>query len=301
MRLDKAVSLFLGGHKPTTRQAYAHALIPMRDWVGPARDLASIKPALLVEYWETVAAHGYAPATERKLAKGIKTFFNWCVRLEELSRSPAGVLKAPKIPRLISRAKAMTDAELARLLDDLAHKTIPRDYALVLLLSETGIRIGGAAGLRLGDLQWDTLRAVNIVEKGHEPRWAPFSAGCATALQRWISYRGAHYTLTGVYVFSRDGSPPAARVLSQAVRRACLRVGVRSLGPHALRHRKGQQFSDNGVSVAVAAAGLGITVGVMLDHYYQTDLETAEKEMRKLMAVEAEPPNIVPLKRLTGD
>lgn len=296
MQLDKAVSLFLGEHKPTTRKAYAHALLPMRDWVGPARELATIKPVLLIEYWQTVVQpHGYALATERKLAKGIKTFFNWCVKIDLLRRSPAAMLKAQRIPRLISRDKAMRDDELAAVLDHLRHKTIPRDYALVLFIAQTGCRIGGAAGLKLADIDWAVLRAL-VTEKGHDPRPVAFDDDCARALRHWLAYRSAHYAIRGVHVFSRYGEPPNPKYLGKQVRRACLAVGIRSLGPHSLRHRKGHQLSDHKVSPPVAATAMGITTGVMLGFYYPTDWETAERELRKLMAVDAAPPdNIVRL------
>ena len=53
MELAKAVALFLGEYKPSTRKAYAHALRPMRDWLGPARELTGITPVLLIEYVQT--------------------------------------------------------------------------------------------------------------------------------------------------------------------------------------------------------------------------------------------------------
>lgn len=285
MKLEQAVALFLGEYIPTTRKAYSHALIPMSNWIGPAREVSGIRPALLVEYVQTCieGRADLAAATKRKLVKGIKTFFNWCVRIELLKKSPAVQLRAHKVPRRISREKAMTDAELDALLAYVRFKTVPRDLALILFISESGCRRGGAAGLRLADIDWNGLRAT-VTEKGEQSRLVAFSDLCARALRHWLAYRSAHYRVKGVYVFSHDGAPVRPAVLAQAIRRDCQKAGIRSLGPHSLRHRKGHQLADSRVAPSVAATALGHSDPLItVTYYYPDDWETAERELRALM------------------
>ncbi len=282
MLLRDAVDLFLGEYKPSTQQAYRGPLYRMRDWLGPARPLENLQSAHLVEYFQDVKAHGYSPATLQKHAKSIKTFFNWCVRLRLMEASPARFIRAPKPPRLISREKAMRDDELERILEYLLHKTVPRDYALVLFLADTGCRRGGAATLRLQDIDFEALTA-EVTEKGERARKVAFGEKCAQAIRRWLAYRGDHYAVKGTYVFSVDGLPLKPEVISQAIRRACKRVGVRTLSSHSLRHRKGHQFADHRIAPSIAATALGHSDPMItVSYYYPSDWETAQQALREL-------------------
>lgn len=298
MELGKAIELFLGEHKPTTRKSYTYPLRQMRDWIGPARQVSDIRPEHLIEYFQTQVKNGkYAPATEVKNEKTLKGFFNWCVRLEIIEKSPAKLLRASKVPRRISRDKAMPDDDLTKLLDHLRHKTVPRDFALVLFLADTGCRRGGAAGLRIQDVDFDGLIAT-VTEKGGEPRPVAFSEQCAKAILHWLAYRSAHYTIKGVFVFSKDGGPMDPVLISQEIRRSCRRVGIKVRSSHSLRHRKGHQFADARIAPSIAATALGHSSShITVESYYPSDWDTAEKALRELMTVNPTNPKIVNISR----
>lgn len=289
MELGKAIELFLGDYKASTYNAYKPDLHKLRDWIGPARQVSDITPPMLVEYFQkSLGKKGYAVATVQKAAKTIKTFFNWCVRLDLIARSPAYAVRARKPSRRISREKAMNEDELEELLNFLRYKTNPRDFALVLFLADTGCRRGGAAGLRLKDIQWDKLLA-SVTEKGEQSRTVAFSEQCSKAMLRWITYRSEHFTVRGVYVFSQEGQPMNAEQISQNIRRACKKAGIRSLSAHSLRHRKGHQFADHRIAPSLAATYLGhANVLTTLEHYYPTDWESAERAGRELMTAAPE-------------
>lgn len=284
MRLDAAINLFLGEFKQTTAKTYAASLFIMRDWLGPARELSSLKPEMLVEFFQQriyAESYAYAAATIQKHTKTVKTFFNWCVRIELITRSPAQVIRGKKLPRAISREKAMRDDELAKILDAVRYK--PRDYALILFLADTGARRGGAAGLTAKDINWDKLIAT-VTEKGEKPRLVAFSPLCAQAIRHWLMYRSAHYRVTGVHIFTQDGQPMRPENISLIIRRAARVAGVRVLSSHSLRHRKGHQFADQRIAPSIAATALGHSDSVItISHYYPSDWDTAEKALRELM------------------
>lgn len=289
MELRRAIELFLGEYKASTRKAYGHALLTMQDHIGPARELSGIKPELMVEYFQWVKTRDFAPATVQKHIKAIKTFFNWCVKLELIPRSPAFIIKGKKLPRAVDRAKAMTDAELNALLEAVRYK--PRDFALILFLADTGCRRGGAVGLRLQDVNWEKLVAV-VTEKGEQSRNVAFSEQCARALVKWLSYRSKNHRVTGetltngeqhIYLFSRDGKLMQAENVSLIIRRACKAAGIRILSSHSLRHRKGHQLADARVAPSIAATALGHSDPVItLNYYYPHDWESAERALREL-------------------
>jgi integrase len=66
-------------------------------------------------------------------------------------------------------------------------------------------------------------------------------------------------------------------------KRAAKDAGVRVLSSHSLRHRKGHQFSDAGISVTTAATALGHSDPMItLTYYYPHDWATAKEALQNL-------------------
>lgn len=280
MNLGKAVNLFLGDYKPSTRESYKHALLMLVDYLGEDHPVERIRPASLLEFHhDRLVPRGYADATLRKHIKTVKTFFNWLVRMDEIDKTPAHIIKAKRLPMYVSRDKAMTDDELAVLLDYLRFK--PRDYALVLFLADTGCRIGGAANCKVEDLDL-TRRTGRVTEKGEITRPVRYGVLCAVAIERWLAVRKNK----GEYVFSRGYKPMKADNISLMLRRACKVVGIRTLSGHSLRHRKGHQLADARVAPSIAATALGHSdPTITLMHYYPADWASAERALDELVTI----------------
>lgn len=287
MELKHAIQLFLSEQRPTTSESYRHPLKRMCDFFGPSRLITTIKPADLAEYrqhLETLRVNGnpYAPATMLKHIKTLKVFFNRMAKMEVIDRSPAFILKQKRLPTYVSRDKAMTDQELAVLLDFVKRK--PRDYALLLFIADTGCRISGAAGLTIGELDLENRRAW-VEEKGDKRRQVAYGDLCARAVIQWLIARPK---TAGQFVFSRTAGSMKADNISLMIRRTCKQVGIRVLSGHSLRHRKGHQLADQRTAPSIAATALGHSdPTITLRHYYPADWESAERELQKLVATEA--------------
>jgi integrase/recombinase XerC len=251
MELRKAIELFLAQYKKKSRETYGYNLKNFANFVGPKRLIAQLTPLHILEYQQYVEGRSLAPATRITYFKMVKIFFNWLTKMELVEKSPARALKIQRTSAHVEKTKAMTDEELTRVLDWV--KWHPRDFALITFLADTGCRAGGAAGLRVGDIDFDALRAI-VTEKGEKTRPVSFEAVCARALRVWLDKRPAK---AGMYVFSDTVKPLQAASISQIVTRACVRAGVRPLGSHSLRHRKGHQLAFGHVPPTIAALAMG--------------------------------------------
>lgn len=283
MNLQDAIHLFLAEYQNAgTREAYRYCLIPMRDYLGPARPLTNVQPVDMAEYIAAMKARGYADATQRKNIQAVKRFWNWCVEFELVEVSPARSIRGKKLKTYISRDKAMTDAELEAILEHARYK--PRDYALILFLADTGARAQGAANLTVDNLNLDECIAM-VTEKGDKTRPVAYGVRTANAIRIWMLRRPR---TAGDYVFSRRQTPLKPDNISQIIRRACIAAGVRSLGSHSLRHRKGHQLADARTAPSIAATALGHSDPVItLQHYYPADWDTALAELKRLAAGDA--------------
>lgn len=286
LTLARAVDLFLGEQIPSTRKSYMYVLFAMRDYVGPARPLDTIAAEYLLEHMQAIRQRPdvKSNATVNKHVKTIRTFFNWCVNQGFITSSPAKGLRYRRHSEAIPREKAMPDYLYERLVD--YAQWHPRFYALVLFLGDTGCRIGGAAGLRWNDVDFNQSMAV-VTEKGKPPREVFFGKECRAVLLRW---REHHPMTRGDFVFSAKGQRILNDNLGQFFRRHCDVAGIGSWGPHSLRHRKGHQLADARVAPSVAARALGDTVEVTMKYYYPDDLERVKEAMQDLAYRDAPTP-----------
>lgn len=170
-----------------------------------------------------------------------------------------------------------------------------RGLALVLYLADSGGRIGGAWSLQVNDLQLDSGTGT-VTEKGDKSRTVAYGPAAVNALRMWLLIRKGDL---GDYVFSYRGNKlKESAILGQFFRRLCIDAGIGSWGPHSLRHRKGFQLSDSGVSITIAAEALGHSSTGTTEQYYPHDWDRAQKAIRDLSTQpEDEASNIIQLPR----
>ncbi len=143
-----------------------------------------------------------------------------------------------------------------------------RNIAVLLLLRDTGMRVGELRALNLKDVDLVNKRALIKTEKsrGMKPiRPVFWYDECNEALKEWIEERDRFLRKRGItedalFVIShRDKG--VARIGQSAVgiafRKASWTAGVPTLNPHSLRHRKGHLLSKEGANNSIISSVLG--------------------------------------------
>ncbi|MCU0481683.1 MAG: tyrosine-type recombinase/integrase [Anaerolineae bacterium] len=284
---------------PRTRIAYAESINNMMNYVGPARPVGEVTPIELISHVNTYIKRELSPHTVNKHIKTIQTFFNWLVKTQVIKESPAKALKKRKVSTLVPKSKAMPKDDLITILE--YTKWLPREDAFIKFVADTACRARGVAGLRIGDIDFETNTAT-VTEKGDISRTVAFGDATAIALRRWLAVRKAPTD----FVFQsgpRRFSPEAA---GQMVRRLCIKVGVKPRQTHSLRHAKAWELSDDGVGVGVIATALGDTVDIVVKYYIPRDevraLESLKQKSIATPEPQKQPDNIIqfPLKRVSS-
>jgi site-specific recombinase XerD len=293
MNLESAVNTFLLSHPNLgTRKAYKGCLIPMVNYIGPARPADKVTGPDIIEYSATLYTRNYSPATIRKHVISIKAFFNFLVKIDMIEQSPARAVKTPR-RKANTRAKAMQESEYKRILE-FAAQSSPRNHALILFFADTGCREISARRLRIADIDFAKNTAV-ITGKGDKTRSVYFGKRCKQALQAWLQIKPAN---SSDYVFrqrvNRADSTGELKegVLSQVIRRIAKKHHLhidRPLGSHSLRHRKGHQLADSGTPLSIAQKALGHADPTTTLVYYPEDDERVYKKMQEL-ATDYTPP-----------
>jgi len=268
--LKEALRLFLSiDRSRQTRLSYEQVLTRFVEDIGPRRRLENITPEDLDAYISDMrqARVKYAdhptrpaiheplsPATIYKWIKTIKAFFNWLVKREYLTLSPARFLTARRPARPLGQGKAAKTDEVAEILAAARYK--PRDRAIALLLAQSGCRAGDVCALRLDRLDLQSGTAV-VDGKGDKRRTIHFGAETAEAIAAWLKKRPE---VDHPYVFTstRGLGPLTPQAVSQITRRLCRTAGLdRTLGAHAFRHYVGMTLARNRVAPPVIQEYLG--------------------------------------------
>jgi site-specific recombinase XerD len=265
MKLSQAIEEFrLDIPVESTRRVYMYTLNKLLKFLGDV-ELTAIDIAALRRWREVVG--GEDPVTKKKLSahtfhrdvRQCRTFFNWCVDEQLLPYSPASRLKMPKLPKG-EPPKAISEIDLERIINQARVYGSARDYAVVRFLAESGGRVGGMLGLRLGDLYLPPDPGVGgqalVKEKGDKTRTVRFGPETVRALRAWLVIRPRDKW--GEVVFVGKRGPLTVWGVRRLLERLAKAAGVEGrFNPHAFRHAFARRLLKNGADLGTVSRLMG--------------------------------------------
>lgn len=179
------------------------------------------------------------------------------------------------MPKLQIDPADISDDDINRLIG--AAKT-PRDRALIMMLAESGCRVGGVAGLTMDRLNMPQRKA-QVIEKGEKRRNIYFSRATAHAIDDWLEIRPDN---KGNNVFVGKKGNLTISGVYQILKRTAKLAGVRRFNPHSFRHAIGRYMLHNGASIEDIAAVLGHSSAEITKLYYApwNDAEIQKRHQR---------------------
>lgn len=169
-----------------------------------------------------------------------------------------------------------------------------RDYALLVLAIQTGLRISELTGLVVGDLELGSGAHVRCHGKGRKQRATPLTTRTVAVLRVWLRERGgcqtdpAFPTLRGGPLSSDAVQWLLAKYASLAAQR-CPSLRSKKVSPHVLRHTCAMNLLHGGVDPTVIALWLGHESVQTTQIYFHADLALKEKAISRTA-----PPNTKP-------
>lgn len=197
--------------------------------------------------------------TVRRRLMALRAWMRWGVASGRIGEDPTRRLRLPAEvplgPRWLERGEQWAlerEAEraIAAANTPQRKRLAVRDWAMVVFLLRSGLRVSEACSLRVRDVEIGERSGwVQVSGKGDKARRIPLNAEARHALRRWLDARGEGQ---GESLF---GVSPAQfhRRLAALGRRA----GVPAVHPHALRHTFAKNLLDAGAGLHEAAALLG--------------------------------------------
>lgn len=276
MKLEDVISQFLAtiqvekGVSPHTVSAYQSDLL---QWVAFLRvacveDIEQVNKMHVLDYVAHVRARGLAARSQSRQLSAIKQLFLFALRDKLISINPAADIDAPKQPKTLPHY--LSTAEIETLLEA-PRQTTPRgmrDYAMLLTLYATGLRVSELVHLQLNDI--DTTRGwLKAHGKGSKERVVPLGEKALAALESYLTTTRPVLLkgLQSPYLFvARRGKPLTRQAFWEQLKRYARLAGItKNISPHQLRHSFATHLLEGGADLRA--------VQVMLGH---SDLSTTE-------------------------
>lgn len=217
-----------------------------------------------------------ATARARKLSS-IKSFYKYLtVRTKQLEENPVAELEYPKLRK--SLPKYLTLEESAALLQAVSGQNEKRDYAILMLFLNCGIRRSELVGLNLTDVYEDRIR---VVGKGNKERFVYFGSACRKAIDAYLPVRNQQELSDNRALFgSRDNNRISVTAVHRLVKKALLKAGLDAtqFSAHKLRHTAATMMLSGGVDVKTVQEVLGhenLNTTQIYTHIENTELKIA--------------------------
>ena len=222
-----------------------------------------------------------ASARARKLS-AIKSFFKYLTtRTKLLDENPAQDIEYPRMRRALP--KYLTLEESRRLLAAVDGPNRARDYAILMLFLNCGIRRSELVGLNLTDVYEDRIR---VVGKGNKERIVYMGSSCRKAIDRYLDERKQIVLTDNKALFgSRDKNRISVSAVHRLVKKHLLESGLDAsqFSAHKLRHTAATLMLANGVDLKTLQEVLGH------ENLNTTQIYTHIENTDKKIAAEANP------------
>lgn len=220
---------------------------------------------------------GIGPASRARKLSSIKSFYKYLtVRTKQLTENPVADLEYPKLRK--SLPKYLTMDQAARLLGSVSGPNEKRDYAILMLFLNCGIRRSELVGLNITDVYEDRIR---VVGKGNKERFVYFGTPCRKAIDAYMAERTQKVLTDNRALFgSRNGNRISVTAVHRLVDKALLQAGLdpTQFSAHKLRHTAATMMLSGGVDVKTVQEVLGhenLNTTQIYTHIENTELKIA--------------------------
>lgn len=231
-------------------------------------------------------------ARARKVA-ALRSFYRYLTeKVHKLEHNPVQNLESPKNRQ--SLPKHLSMEESVDLLQSVESDYPERDFCIITLFLNCGLRVSELVGINLGDVRGDTLR---VLGKGNKERMVYLNQACQQAIQAYLPHRIKPRPEAASALFiSRLGRRISVQTVKWMVGRQLENAGLggKNYSVHKLRHTAATLMYQNGVDVRTLKEVLGHeSLNTTMIYTHVTDENMKEAALHSPLA-NFEPPKRQP-------
>ena len=235
--------------------------IPSDDIPIDDADLSLVRDVTLTDIYSYMnylsRDRGLNNASRARKVATIRSFYKYLTnKAKLLETNPVQDLDSPRLKK--SLPKYLNLEESVDLLDNVDGENSVRDFCILTLFLNCGLRISELVGLNKTDVRGDQLR---VLGKGNKERVLYLNDACQRALEDWLTERS---TLTlvdqnALFVTRRKRRRISRAAVHMLVKKHLSAAGLDSTqySSHKLRHTAATLMLQNGVDVRTLQEVLG--------------------------------------------
>jgi site-specific recombinase XerD len=202
---------------------------------------------------------GLSPATVNRHLQAIRKFCDFARQANLMENNPAADVRPIQAP-LTSR-RALNADEIARLLEAVQAgrpSLVKRDYAIIQLLLQTGIKVGELTELQLADIELtDSSGTLTVIGNGgNSRRRIPLNAPACQSLQEYLQVRPPSPGVKHLFL-SQEGNSISVRTVQRLVNVYTRAADLTGVSNHTLRYTFATSMLEETGDVATVANLLG--------------------------------------------
>lgn len=210
--------------------------IPLQDI-----DLSFLQSVRLSDFYRFISWLGTerrnGPAARARRVSALRSFFSYLtVKLHVLESNPTAELEMPKQNKRLPRYLELDEAQdLLKGAAQSAERYSQRDYCILVLFLNCGLRLSELVGIDLPDIKGDTLR---VVGKGNKERTVYLNGLAVEAIRLYLEERLPSLKDPKALFISRNRRRISQRAVENIVKKYLLQAGLdpARYSAHKLRH-----------------------------------------------------------------
>lgn len=213
--------------------------------------------------WTASEKDNHASARARKLS-AIRSFYKYLTSTRRyFEKNPAGDIESPRVKQALPKFLTLDESILLleTIENDTQSKNRYRDYCMVTLFLNCGMRLSELVGISLSDID-PNLRSLRVIGKGNKERMIYLNEACRSAITEWLKVRSSTGDIkdkNALFISSR-GTRICNKTVQHIVYKYLDMAGLsnRKLSTHKLRHTAATlMYQEGGVDVRVLKEILG--------------------------------------------
>lgn len=258
--------------------------VPMDNISIDDADLALVRDVTLTDIYSYMnylsRDRGLNNTSRARKVATIRSFYKYLTnKAKLLETNPVQDLDSPRLKK--SLPKYLNLEESMDLLDSVDGKNAVRDYCILTLFLNCGLRISELVGLNKTDVREDQLR---VLGKGNKERMLYLNDACQRALEDWLTQRDviAPADQNALFVTLQNRRRISTAAVHKLVKKHLSAAGLDSTqySSHKLRHTAATLMLQNGVDVRTLQEVLGhdhLNTTQIYTHVDNEDLRTAAR------------------------
>lgn len=224
--------------------------------------------------------YGLTPAARARKVAAIRSFYKYLTSKAKLiTENPMQDLDSPKLKKTLPRYLDLDES--IELLSSVEGKNAARDYCILTLFLNCGLRISELVNLNITDVRDNQLR---VLGKGNKERILFLNDACKVALEEWMIERDtlALIDKNALFVTLQNRKRITTAAVHKLVKKHIAAAGLDSTqySAHKLRHTAATLMLQNGVDVRTLQEVLGhdhLNTTQVYTHIDNEDLRTAAR------------------------